>query len=496
MGIHQMRTWVESNSGKTYKNFINGEWQESVTGRTAPLYESVHPDKLLGHFPSSESEDVERAVQAAEKAFHKWKKTSAAERANILYRFADLLIENQAQLSYILSAEQGKLLSESSGEVSRAAAEARVAAGEALKTAGDIFPSENPQIETKVIREPVGVIAAISPWNFPIVTPVRKIAPAIAYGCTVVLKPASLTPWSSIKIMELLKEAGLPHGVVNVVIGSGSKVGDALVSHPLVKGVSFTGSTSLGLRINGLAASKLTKTQLELGGKNAAIIIDYENLQDASEQIVSAAFACTGQRCTAISRVIVLENQADELLSLLEEKVSNLRVGPAWEENVNMGPLINKQQFDSVMEYVNIGKEEGARLVLGGDRINKEGTEDGHYLAPALFTDVEKHMKIAKEEIFGPVLVVLKAQSISEAVSIANSTEYGLAASVFTNRLEVAQEFSSSLETGMIHINHGTASQAHVPFGGVKKSGFGAFSIGPSNKEFFTVMKAIYTKKN
>ena len=491
-----MRNWLESNSGKTYGNFINGEWIASQTGDTYELFESAIPSNQLGRFPDSSSEDVDTAVQSANAAFKKWKKTSATERAAILYKFADLLEQNKEELAFILSSEQGKILAESLGEVQRAATEVRYAAGEPFRIDGQTLPSENSQVKSEVIRYPIGVVAAIAPWNFPLVTPVRKIAPALAYGCTVVLKPASLTPWSSVKVMELLSEAGLPNGVVNMVIGSGSKVGDPLVKHPLVKGISFTGSTGLGLRINSIAANRLAKTQLEMGGKNAALVLDYDNLDDAAQQIVNAAFACTGQRCTAISRVVVLKNQAAELIELIKNKLSNIKLGPAWEAGANMGPVINKDQYDSIKQYIEQGITEGAKLEYGGDRYFPDDQAEGYYIKPTLFINAKREMKIAKEEIFGPVLTVLEADNVEEALEIANDTAYGLAASVFTNSLAIANKLSDDVECGMIHINHGTASQAHMPFGGLKQSGFGAYSIGHSNQDFFTVMKAVYVKSH
>jgi len=499
MKDNDMRNWLSANAGLTYGNFINGEWTASVSNKTYPLYESALPELKLGDFADSNEEDVNLAVQAADEAFKTWRKTPAPARAAILYRFADLLEKNREELAYVLSAEQGKVLNESLGEVQRAANEARYAAGEAFRVEGQTLPSENGQIRSQVVRYPIGVVAAIAPWNFPIVTPVRKIAPALAYGCTVVLKPASATPWSSIKVVELLAEAGLPKGVVNLLLGSGSKVGNPLVAHPLVRGISFTGSTELGLRINGVAASRLAKTQLEMGGKNAALVLDYDNLPFAADQIVSAAFACTGQRCTAISRVIVLPHQTDALINHIRERMEAIQIGPAWAENANMGPLLNKSHYETVMAYVEAGKQEGAKLVTGGERLHSEDLHlkdqhEGYFLAPTLFSGVSKDMRIASEEIFGPVLVVMEAQDVQEALELANATEYGLAASVFTNRLDIAQELAETIDTGMIHINHGTASQAHMPFGGVKKSGFGSYSIGHSNQEFFTGMKAVYIK--
>ncbi|WP_313997290.1 aldehyde dehydrogenase family protein [uncultured Paenibacillus sp.] len=499
MGEYRMLDWLEEQeqAGRKYANFINGEWVDSATGRTSPLYESARPNRKIGDFPDSGEEDVNRAVQAANEVFQSWRNTPGPARAGVLYRFADLLERNREELAYMLSAEQGKVLAESLGEVQRAANEARFAAGEAFRLDGQTLPSENNQIRAAVIRCPIGVVACIAPWNFPIVTPVRKVAPALAYGCTVVLKPASATPWSSVRLMEVLSEAGLPKGVVNLVLGSGSRVGDPLVSHPLVNGVSFTGSTELGLRINGIAAARLAKTQLELGGKNAALVLDYDNLEGAAEQIVAAAFACSGQRCTAISRVIVQKDLADRLNGHIIERMKAIKVGPAWADGAGMGPLIDKKQFESVKGYIDTGKREGAVLAYGGERLDMTGENGelgGCYLQPTLFTGVTRGMTIAKEEIFGPVLSVLEAADWEEAVELANATEYGLAVSIFTDRLELAGTLPDLIDVGMVHINHGTASQAHMPFGGVKRSGFGPFSIGHTNQEFFTNVKAVYTK--
>lgn len=489
-----MRRWIDLHAGQRLHNFIDGEWVPSASGKTYPLFEAARPSSKLADVADSTAEDVDRAAAAADEAFRTWRHTPGSVRASILYRFADLLEQHKEELAYILSAEQGKVLSEAFGEVQRAAAETRFNAGEALRLDGITLPSEHPEIRTQVVRIPIGVIAAIAPWNFPVVTPVRKIAPALACGCTVVLKPSSLTPWSSVKIVELLAEAGVPRGVVNLVTGSGAKAGDPLVAHPFVRGISFTGSSDLGMRINGIAASRLAKTQLEMGGKNAAIVLDYDDLEYAAEQIVSAAFACSGQRCTAISRVIVLKNQAQALCEQLLKRMKNIQVGPAWSATAQMGPLIDRKHFDSVMSYIEEGVREGAQLVFGGERVLPEHETEGWYMTPALFTDVRPDMKIAKEEIFGPVLSVLEANSVEEAMEIANATEYGLAAAVFTQRMDWAEQVTEAIETGMIHVNHGTASQAHVPFGGVKTSGYGAYSIGHSNLEFFTHLKAIYVK--
>ncbi|WP_296975556.1 aldehyde dehydrogenase [Thermobacillus sp. ZCTH02-B1] len=488
-----MLTWLEQNCGKTYGNFIGGEWTASEGG-TVPIYHAARRSQVLGYFPNSTEADVNRAVEAAHAAFPAWAATPAPERTAILMKFADLLERDQEELAYRLSAEQGKTLSEARGEVLRAARETRFAAGEALRIAGDTLPGERGRTSIRTLRQPIGVVAAIAPWNFPVITPVRKISPALAYGCTVVFKPATATPWATVRLMELYAKAGVPAGVVNLVIGSGSKIGDALVSHPLVAGISFTGSTAQGLRIQRLAAGRLARTQLELGGKNPAVVLDYADLEHAARQIVSAAFTCSGQRCTAISRVIVLRERAEALKESLLAEIAKIKVGPAWDPEATMGPLINQAQMDAVLEYIRIGKEEGARLLTGGEVLRDGIYAEGCYVTPALFDRVTPEMRIAREEIFGPVLCVLEAEDAEDALRMANDTDYGLAAAVFTDRLADAEDFAGRLRSGMVHINHGTASAVHAPFGGVKMSGYGPYSIGRSNLEFFTEMKVVYVQ--
>jgi acyl-CoA reductase-like NAD-dependent aldehyde dehydrogenase len=487
-----MTVWLEKAAGQTYNNFIDGEWVPSASGRTFAISNPAQKEQTLGHFQDSDAEDVDLAVNAAHNAFQTWSKIPGPERAAILLRFADLLEKNADELAYMLSAEQGKVFGESRGEVFRAAKETRFAAGEAYRIEGSTMPSERANVRSSTIRYPIGVVAAIAPWNFPVVTPVRKIAPALAYGCTVVYKPASVTPWTSVRLMELFAEAGVPKGVVNLVSGGGSKVGNPLVNHPLVRGISFTGSTELGISINEAAAKRLARTQLELGGKNPAVVLDFNDTEFAAKQIVGAAFACSGQRCTAISRVIVLKDKAEELIELIIKEMGNIRVGPAWEEGATMGPLVNKAQLDSVQSYLEIGVKEGARLRYGGEVLNGEHYTNGYYMGPALFDQVTTGMRIAKEEIFGPVLSVIAVENEEEAIRTANNVDYGLAASVFTDNLSAAYRFAERSESGMVHINHGTASEAHMPFGGIKQSGHGPFSIGSSNLDFYTEMKVIY----
>lgn len=489
---NDMLTWLDNAIGRTYGNFINGEWVESSKGKTYPVYNPAKKEQVLGYFQDSTEEDVDLAVKAAHQAFKKWSRTPGPERGAILLRFADLLDKHQDELAFMLSAEQGKTLAESRGEVTRAAKETRFAAGEAFRIEGKTLPSERSHVMNVTIRFPIGVIAAIAPWNFPVVTPVRKIAPALAYGCTVVFKPASDTPWTSVRLMELLAEAGVPKGVVNLIVGAGSRVGNPLVAHTLVRGISFTGSSKLGKSINEIAAKRLAKTQLELGGKNPAVVLDYDDPEVVAKQIVGAAFTCSGQRCTAISRVIVLKDKAEELTRSILKEMKNIKVGPAWKKDVNMGPLISKEHLDSVQQYIQTGKEEGARLLHGGEVLTEGEFADGFYMVPALFDNVTPDMRIAREEIFGPVLSVITVENEAEALETANSVDYGLAASIFTNNLSSAFRFAEQVESGMVHVNHGTASEAHMPFGGVKQSGHGAFSIGSTNIEFYTELKVVY----
>lgn len=490
----EMLRWIDENGGKTYGNFIGGEWIKSGSERSFPIYNAADSRQLLGIFPDSDADDVDQAVQAAHMALPSWSKLPAPERGQILNKFASLLEENVDVLAYMLSAEQGKVLSESRSEVMRAVKEARFVAGEAFRIEGVTLPSERANVQASVAKHPIGVIAAIAPWNFPVVTPVRKIAPALAYGCTVVYKPASFTPWSATLLMDLLAAAGVPKGVVNLVIGGGQRVGDPLVTHPLVKGISFTGSTALGKEIHVKAASRFAKTQLELGGKNPAIVINYADVQKVAREIVTAAFVCTGQRCTAISRVIVLQEKADDVTIAILAEVNRLKVGPAWDPSANIGPLINESHTKSVLDYVDIGLREGAVLACGGQRLNGPEYGDGNYVMPTVFTNVTSSMRIAQEEIFGPVLSIITVADIDEAITVANSVDYGLAACAFTMDLAQTHKLCDELESGMVHINHGTASEPHVPFGGTKQSGFGPFSIGYTNAEFFTELRAVFVK--
>jgi aldehyde dehydrogenase (NAD+) len=433
-------------------------------------------------------------VTAAEAARGAWADTPGPERGALLLRFAQRLEDSGQDLGRIVTLEMGKPLNEAVGEVSRAAAEARFMAGEASRPLGETYPSERPRFSCHTVREPLGVIACITPWNFPVVSPVRKIAPALAYGNTVVFKPATDTPGCAAFIVQLLEKAGLPKGVVNLVIGPGATVGDTLVGDARVHGITFTGSTAIGTRIYEAAARRLARVQLELGGKNPALVLDYDDLDGAAREIVGAAFLCSGQRCTALSRVIVIEAQADALVDRLLAHVERIKVGDGLAEGTTMGPLASLAQYRTVERHVRQGLESGAALLAGGRSLVEDPEREGFYFEPTLFDRVDPGSPLAHEEIFGPVLPVIRVPDVEQAIAVANDTRYGLAAAVFSNQPRVMQECGRRIEAGMIHLNHGTASQAHVPFGGRKASGQGAFSIGSTAQDFFTVVKTIYAR--
>jgi len=478
----------------TYQNYIGGQWVAPAAGEYYEIRDPGNRDELVGCFPLSGTGDVDRAVEAAHKAFKSWSRLLPMERAAYIERFIALLEEETPRLGEWLCREQGKPLAEALGEPTRGIKECKYVVGEATRMQGLSLPSERPGVTNTVVRVPIGVVAAITPWNFPLLTPLRKVVPALVAGCTVVLKPSYDTPYCCVMLCELFEKAGLPAGTVNLVMGRGGKIGDALTGNPLVRGVTFTGSTAVGRQINRIASGHFAKMQLEMGGKNPAIVYDYENLDFAAQQIITAAFANAGQRCTAISRVLVKREQAARLEALMADKISRYVVGYGLESGVNVGPVINEAAGKSIMDYIQSARDEGATVSLGGKQLTGGVFDKGFYIEPTLITDVAADMKVAREEVFGPVLTVQKVDSFDEAVEVANGTEYGLAASVFSDKQANIYRFMQEIESGMVHINHGTVSESFMPFGGVKMSGLGSFSIGTTNKDFFTNPKVIYNQ--
>lgn len=477
-----------------HANVIDGRTAAPDEGGYYAIHNPARPAECLGEFALSTAADVAAAIEAAARAATTWAATPGPQRGAMLFRFAHMLDEAKDELGRIVTLEQGKALAEAVGEVGRAAAEARFMAGEASRPLGETFPSDRAASSCYTVAEPIGVVATICPWNFPVVTPVRKIAPALAWGNTVVFKPATSTPWSAVYLTELLGRAGVPPGVVNLVTGAGSVAGDALIHDRRVPGISFTGSSKVGTHIAAAAARRLARVQLELGGKNPAVVAACDDLDGAAREIVAAAFLCSGQRCTAISRVIVSADLADALVERILWYVARIAVGNGLDPATTMGPLVNAAQLRSVHEYVRQGIESGCVALAGGRPLTADPEREGYYFAPTVFDRVPADSPLAVEEIFGPVLPVIRVGGFDEAVAVANATRYGLAASLFTSRHDYVHEFARQVRAGMIHVNHGTASQPHVPFGGVKESGQGAYSIGRTAREFYTNAKAIYIR--
>lgn len=485
--VSPLREWLDRHSQGRWGHFIEGGWTERGEAQFQ-TFDPARPSIALQSFALGTAADVECAVASAHGAFASWAAMPGPERGEILFRAARGLEEQVDALAYAISAEQGKVLSESRGEVVRAARELRFCAGEASRAAGVTMPSEKRGALAMSLRVPIGVVAAITPWNFPIVAPVRKIGPALAAGCTVVLKASNLTPWAACLLMDVFAKAGVPAGVLNLVNGTGAVVGEALVSHPLVRGISFTGSSPLGKRIAASACARLARVQLELGGKNPAVVLHPRDIDATARQIVGAAFACSGQRCTAISRVIVTEAHADQLLDALGRQMGALVLGASDAEGAQVGPLITAAHLCSVQGFVERAIAEGARRVSVETRVPAEG----HYMAPVLLDGVTPAMEVAREEVFGPVLAVLRVRDAQEALAVANDCAYGLASVVFTTDTAEALAFVHGAAAGMVHVNHGTASEAHLPFGGVRDSGLGPYSIGATNLDFFCDLKVAY----
>lgn len=478
--------------GKTYRNYINSEWREAGDGMTYPVYSPGDRDLLVGNFPLSTEEDVAKAVTASHRAFLEWKELAPSKRTEYLYRFGTLLDANKDRIAEAAMLEQGKIYREALAEPTRGAKELIITAGEALRLEGIARPSDSPRTTNVADRVPIGVIAAITPWNMPVLTPLRKAIPALASGCTVVLKPATATPLTSVILAELFHEAELPKGVFNLIIGAGRKIGDALVGNPLVRGVTFTGSTAVGRNINKKAAENFTKVQLEMGGKNAAVVVDFKDLKCIAPKIVKAAFTNAGQRCTSISRVIVREDQAGELEKLLIESTRAMKVGHGSDESSDIGPVISAEALASMEEYVSSAVQEGATIATGGSRLSGGIYDKGNYLEPTILTGVTKEMRVAKEEIFGPVLAVMRVSSAEEAIEVCNATEYGLTASLFTDDIGYTYDFEKKVEVGMIRINNLGVSGGNMPFGGHKHSGLGPFGIGSTTMDFYTNTKVTY----
>jgi acyl-CoA reductase-like NAD-dependent aldehyde dehydrogenase len=454
-------------------------------------FDSFNPStgELIDSFPRSDAADVERAVASARAAWEDWRLVPAPQRGNILFRFAQLLERDKAGLSELMTREMGKVKAEAGGDIQEAIDMSYYMGGEGRRLFGQTTPSELPDKFMMSVRMPVGVVGAITPWNFPIAIPAWKLCPALVCGNTVVLKPAEDTPLLAQRFVDLLHEAGLPEGVVQIVHGFGEEAGEALVRHPDVPIITFTGSRETGVAVTKAAADRLKHVHLELGGKNAIIVMDDADLDLAVDGVVWSAFGTAGQRCTAASRVIVHEAVYAQLQSKLVERAERMKIGDPWEDDTEIGPVINEAAVDKIHSYTEIGKDEGATLLTGGERV--EG--NGFYYRPTVFADVEPQMRIAQEEIFGPTTALIPVKSFEDAVQAANGIRYGLSSSIFT--LDVNKPFRAmrDLQTGITYINAGTTgAEVHLPFGGMKETGNGHREAGQAALDVFTEWKSIY----
>ena len=473
------------------KNFIGGEWVDG-SGITKNINPSNTND-VVGEYAKADRAQTEKAIAAAKAAFPAWSRSTPQERYDALNRIATEILSRREELGKLLAREEGKTLPEGIGEVARAGQIFAFFAGEALRLTGEKGASVRPGIDVEITREGVGVVGMITPWNFPIAIPAWKIAPALCYGNTVVFKPAELVPGSAHALSEIITRAGLPAGVFNLVVGPGSLVGQTLLEHPDVAAISFTGSVSTGRKIAQacVLSTPMKKFQLEMGGKNPLVVLDDADLKVAVEVAVNGSYFSTGQRCTASSRLIVTAGIHDRFVEALTERMKGLVVDDALKSGVHVGPVVDQSQLDQDLRYLKIGQDEGAKLHWGGELLNRE--TPGFYMQPALFTGVTNAMRIAREEIFGPVAGVIKAKDYEEALAIANDTEFGLAAGVCTSSLKYASHFKRNSEAGMVMVNLPTAGvDYHVPFGGRKGSSYGPREQGRYAAEFFTTVKTAY----
>lgn len=474
-------------------NFIGGKWVSSASGRTFENRNPADWDDLVGLFPESDRADVDAAVAAAKKAFPTWNRTPAPRRAEILYAAGEILKRDKEKLARLMTREMGKVLAETRGDVQEAIDMAFLAAGEGRRLFGFTTPSELPNKFAMCVRQPVGVCALVTPWNFPMAIPAWKGMAALIAGNTVVIKPATDTPASVVALARVFEEAGLPAGVWNVVIGSGGEVGDPLVSHPDVKVVSFTGSTEIGRRISVAVAPSFKRLHLEMGGKNAILVMEDADVDLAVEGAVWGAFGTTGQRCTASSRLLVHRDVYGSFLEKLLARARALRVGNGLRPGIDMGPCVSEKQRDNVARYVEIGKQEGARLLCGGEKLTEGELSRGWFFAPTVFADADAKMRIACEEIFGPVTTVVPVSSLEEGIRVANSVPYGLSGSIYTRDVNSAFTAMRDFETGIFYVNSSTiGAEVHLPFGGVKDTGNGHREAGIAGLEVFTEWKSIY----
>jgi aldehyde dehydrogenase (NAD+) len=477
----------------TYKNLIGGQWVASRSGKTFQNINPANHDDVIGEFPSSEAADIDDAVNAAAEAWKSWRLTPAPKRAEILYRCGEILLSRKEQYARDMTREMGKVLAETRGDVQEAVDTAYYMAGEGRRLFGQTTPSELPNKFAMSLRMPVGVVGMIAPWNFPMAIPSWKLFPALVCGNACVIKPAEDTPLSTYNLVQTLIEAGLPPGVVNIVTGFGPEAGAPLVSHPGIRAISFTGSSEVGRIVGQTAAGLFKPCSLEMGGKNAMIVLEDANLDLALEGALWGAFGTTGQRCTATSRIILHKSIAAEFTEKLVTRAKSLKVGDGLDESNQVGPQINRQQIETSERYVAIAKAEGAKLVTGGARLTESAHAKGWFFAPTVFDDVKPNMRIAQEEVFGPVVSLIQCEDLEDAIAIANGIQYGLSTSLYSKDVDRAFQAIRDLEAGITYINAPTiGAEVHLPFGGVKQTGNGHREGGTGALDFYTTWKSVY----
>jgi alpha-ketoglutaric semialdehyde dehydrogenase len=472
-------------------SYINGKWFHPKSERLVRNINPADPDEVIAEFPAATAADVQRAIDAAQGSFRAWKKTPGPERGRVLWRAADIARQRADEIARTLTREEGKVLKEAKGEVMKGISLLEFYAGEGFRMHGKTLPSEARDTFTYTIRRPLGVVGLIAPWNFPWAIPVWKSAPALVAGNTVIFKPAELTPATATLLTAIYEEAGLPPGVFNMLVGSGSIVGEALVNSPALRAISFTGSNEVGGALYTKAAQRGAKVTCEMGGKNAVIVMADADLDKAAIAIHGGAFGSTGQRCTATSRVIAAPSIKDKLLERLVEGAQKIKIGSGLDETVDMGPAVDEKQWKTDLDYLRVGAGEGARLVIGGKR--PEHLAKGYFVEPTIFDNVAPDMRIFKEEIFGPVLAITTATSLDQALQFANGVEYGLTTSIFTDNVDTIMNFVEEVETGMVHVNEPTVGgEAQLPFGGTKATGVGEREMAEEGLNFFTELKTVF----
>jgi aldehyde dehydrogenase (NAD+) len=475
------------------RNHIAGEWVGAGAGESAPNVNPANTEEILGQVPLQDRDTARRAIAAARSALPEWRATPGPRRGAILFQAHRILQGRAEELALAMTREEGKTLAESRGEVTKSLNVLEYIAGEGRRLAGETLQSEMPNTLCYTVREPVGVVSIITPWNFPVAIPIWKMAPALVAGNSVVFKPATLTPWTGEIIVQAFLEAGVPPGALSFITGPGRTVGEELISHPDVRAVSFTGSTEVGLHLYEVAARTGKKVQCEMGGKNPVVVLRDADLDLAAEAICQGAFGSTGQRCTATSRVVVEEAVAAALTEKIVDRARKIVVGDGLGEGVTMGPSVDASQMETVLSYLEIARQEGARTLLGGHRLEDEATRRGFFVAPTVLGEVTPQMRVAREEIFGPVLSILQVRDFDRALEVANSVPFGLSSSVFTRDVNQVFAFLDQIETGITHVNSPTVGgEAHLPFGGVKATGIGVREQGSTAIEFYTELKTVY----